>query len=122
MVQFQYGDFKAKIDTTDYMFQEKLETLYEKLDAQTKEPSQGGKTSAYILKFCKAVFAFFDGLFGDGTSKEIFGDAVNMRVCDDALYALSMAISKDLKQYRDSSKKRGKVLSAQMNAITGKQK
>lgn len=122
MAIFQFGKFKTEIDATDYTFQKTLETLYAKMEKQAAEIASEGKASEYISKYCKIVFLFFDGMFGNGTSDKMFGETRKNRACDDALFAFSTTIAKDMKQYRDSAKKRSKLLSDQMNAIAAKQK
>ena len=45
------------------------------------------------------VFKYFDELFGDGASKKVFGDKINMRLCDDAMLCLADTIEKDRRSY-----------------------
>ena len=40
-----------------------------------------------IEKSCQPVFDFFDKVFGEGTSKKIFGDKVSLTLCMDAYEA-----------------------------------
>lgn len=43
--------------------------------------AEGLKTSEAIRKQCEAVFDAFDSLFGEGTSKNVFGERVNLIIC-----------------------------------------
>ena len=39
------------------------------------------KVSESIRRQCKAVFGFFNSIFGEGTDKKIFGERVNLMQC-----------------------------------------
>lgn len=41
----------------------------------------GAKMSDMIRTQCNAVFNFFDEVFGEGTSKEVFGEKTNLMEC-----------------------------------------
>lgn len=69
------------------IFEADVAEKYEKaLDDVIKKAqvTQGLKTSVVIRKQCETVFEVFDSLFGEGTSKKIFGDRVNVLMCMNA--------------------------------------
>lgn len=70
-------------DVADVLFMEKLEREQDLVTKTTK--SSAGKTRAQIMRTqCTAIFNFFDNMFGDGTSKNIFGEKVNLVTCVEA--------------------------------------
>ena len=64
------------------------------------------KQSEFIRKFCTAIERSFDGIFGEGTSKEIFEGKQNFKLCINAY--------KDLVQGR---KEQDNELSSEMKNI-----
>lgn len=70
-------------DVADVLFMEKLEREQDLVTKTTK--SSAGKTRAQIMRTqCVAIFNFFDNMFGDGTSRNIFGEKVNLITCVEA--------------------------------------
>lgn len=108
MQTFKFGDFETKIDTTDADFMERLEEESEAVAKESgaveKEFKKTGKRSEFIRKSCGCAFAYFDRLFGEGTYRLMFGDTVNMRMCDSALLALFDAVEADQKEYNEEVK------------------
>lgn len=45
---------------------------------------QGKRRSELIKVQCRAVFEFFNNVFGEGTDKTVFGDSVNLTTCINA--------------------------------------
>ena len=119
MSQFTFETFTGEIDTQDYAFQAKMEDKYKILSDSIEKLPKDGKRSDYILNYCRSVFAFFNDLFGEGTDREMFGESTNMRVCDDAVYALSLAITADLEDYKNYSAKQNKNVENSLKALQG---
>lgn len=92
-------------DVADVLFMEKLEREQDLVTKTTK--SSAGKTRAQIMRTqCVAIFNFFDNMFGDGTSKKVFGEKVNLVTCAEAYeQALTEIDRLDLEQ---ASRLRGK--------------
>lgn len=104
MQTFKFGDFETKIDTADADFMERFEEESEAVAKETEKLEKTGKRSEFIRKSCGCAFAYFDRLFGEGTYQLMFGDTVNMRMCDSALYALYDVIEADRKEYNEEVK------------------
>ena len=66
---------------------EKYERTLEKVN-ESQKGLEGLKTSVLIRKQCETVFFVFDELFGEGTSKKLFGDSVNLITCLNAFETL----------------------------------
>ena len=88
---FKYGDFEGIIDTSDYIFMEKLEAAQAALDADTDLTGLDTE-SARIKKVILAAGNFFDTLFGEGTANKAFGATTSMDATLNAMTALSAAI------------------------------
>ena len=58
-----------------------------------------------IEKSCQPVFDFFDKVFGEGTSRKIFGDKVSLTLCMDAMRRfLQKKIDRMLKSREEQKK------------------
>lgn len=105
MQTFKFGDFETKIDIADADFMERFEEESEAVAKESekveKEFEKTGKRSEFIRKSCGCAFAYFDRLFGDGTYQLMFGNTVNMRMCNSALYALFDTVEADQKEYNE---------------------
>ena len=105
MQTFKFGDIETKIDTADADFMERFEEESEAVAKESekieKELEKTGKRSEFIRKSCGCAFAYFDRLFGEGTYQLMFGDTVNMRMCNSALYALFDTVEADQKEYNE---------------------
>ncbi|MGL5765167.1 MAG: DUF6673 family protein [Sarcina sp.] len=55
---------------------------------------------------CNEIFKFFDKVFGEGTSKQLFGDKTNLRVCNEALAELLEQAHLEIKEVNDSVTKK----------------
>ena len=81
-------------------YTEEMKATINKLDVKNM------KQSEFIRKFCTAIERSFDGIFGEGTSKEIFEGKQNFRLCVDAY--------KDLVKAR---KEQDKEIVSEMNGL-----
>lgn len=87
MSQWKFGDFETEIDFTDADFMEKLEAAQEQLDRESREVAKVGKTSDIIREQVACFARFFDTLFGEGTSRLLYGGKTSlelaMKSCED---------------------------------------
>lgn len=58
-----------------------------------------------IRTVCTATFTLFDGVFGDGTAKKVFGDRTNLIICNKAMSELIDVANKIDKQNSNETKK-----------------
>ena len=65
---------------------------------------EGLKQSESIRRQCGLVFAFFDGVFGEGTAKMLFGPSTNLMVCLDAFDTVVEEIKKQQRKLLDRQK------------------
>lgn len=103
MATFKFGNFETEIDTSDFDFMQAFETHAEETVTAIGKINQEGKRSEAIKTISNLHFAFFDALFGEGTSEQLFDGRVNMRLCDQAMSALGDAIIEDQKAYSDET-------------------
>lgn len=99
MAVFKFGNFEADIDTSDYEFMQKFETYSIKLGKDEEKVDKTGMRSEAIRQICALTFQYFNDLFGEGTDRLLFGSATNLRMCDQAIFALASAIEEDKKAY-----------------------
>lgn len=72
-------------DLFDADFAGAYETAVSGLTGALSELPEDMGLEATVRAQCGLIFDFFDGLFGAGTSGEIFGGSVNLRSCIAAL-------------------------------------
>ena len=65
---------------------------------------EGLKLSESMRRQCGLVFAFFDGVFGEGTAGRVFGPSTNLMVCLDAFEAVVEEIKRQQKKLIDRQK------------------
>ena len=104
MAVFKFGNFETEIDTSDFGFMEKFETCSIALSEKMGKVDKAGTRSNAIKQTCKLAFGYFNELFGEGTDRLMFGDSTNMRICDQAMFALAAAIEEDSKAYESEVK------------------
>lgn len=70
------------------IFDEDCAIAYEEAVGVMQKASEQKGTSLGLVESlrqqCRAVFVFFDTLFGEGTHEELFGERVNLNDCLDA--------------------------------------
>lgn len=74
------NEIELDFDIFDVDIAERYENALEKVQEEGK-PVEGEKNSVVIRRQCNSIFNFFDEVFGEGTSKDIFGDRVNLMLC-----------------------------------------
>lgn len=86
------NDVELHLDLYDAQTARRYEKAVEGLQtASTAEPD--AKLSENIERQCQAVFAFFDTLFGEGTSVQIFGQTQNLNLCLDAIEKVAACVN-----------------------------
>ena len=108
MAGFKFGNFETDVDIADYDFMQRFETLSIKVSKDMEKVDKTGMRSEAILQLCTLAFQYFNDLFGEGTDKKMFGNNTNLRVCNQAIFALADAIEADKKAY-DTEVKAGVV-------------
>ena len=88
---FRYGALEETIDTSDYLFMEKVEAAQAALDIDT-DLTGIDTESARIKKVIMAAGNFFDTVFGDGAANKAFGATTSMDVALDAMAVLAGAV------------------------------
>lgn len=82
---FKINDVELELDLMDIdekeRFEECFEIMNEMVQEAVKNINEGDSESAYMRRICEAVMDFFDNLFGEGTSNEIFDGRVNIKKC-----------------------------------------
>ena len=88
MGNFKFGNFETEFDPTDVAFVEKYETAAENYQNRIKDLPTDGKASDTMKTVCKIFFETFDGIFGPGASKQMFGKTQSVEQCIKACKSL----------------------------------
>lgn len=83
------------LDTFDPDILEKIENAKEKAIATFDNAKNAEKVSASIRIQCEAVSEFIDTLWGNGTSKQIFGEKSNLVISMKAFSEIRQALDED---------------------------
>ena len=83
MSLYKINNVELDIDMDDYEFQKKYEDAFEKLGESEKELQKVGKSSEITKGYCEMMRQLFDDIFGEGTSKKLFGEKYNIRVTNE---------------------------------------
>lgn len=92
------------VDFTDADFIEKIEQAYKEVNEQTDklQENKNNLTPAEgIRQECKIVKDFFDYVFGDGTSKKIFGEKNSLKMCIEAFEDILEERNKQMKNFNE---------------------
>ena len=87
------------LDFMDVETMERFEELQEEYTYKLNDKPNFEKTSEMIRYHCEVVFDLFNGLFGDGTDKKVFGNKTNLLTCTKAVDELFMYIEASNKNY-----------------------
>lgn len=87
------NNIKLEFDVMDANLAVLAENEMEKL-TKLKIP-EGTSWSQILIIQCEAVFNFFDQIFGEGTSKQIFGEKTNLELCLDAIEQFKKEFNRD---------------------------
>lgn len=83
------------IDAADAFVMERYEAALDRVAEKMNKLDTKGKRKSEVIRIqCKAVFEFFDGVFGEGTAKKVFGESVNLIKCLDAFDAAVREVNK----------------------------
>lgn len=88
MSKFTFGKYETEIDVTDVAFVEKYEDVADQYNKDIKNVPKDGKVSEQMRAMCEVFFTAFDSLFGEGTSKKMFGDKLSVDLCVQAFKQL----------------------------------
>lgn len=75
------GNKEFDFDVADAECMERYEKALNEMQKRTKATSKGETASERMKHACQLVFDFFDQVVGEGTSKQLFGEKMNFRVC-----------------------------------------
>ena len=92
------NDVELEIDLLDADMAECYESAYRKMQKDVENIPKNLSLAESIRKQCKLIFNFFDEVFGEGTSKKIFGNRTNLRECIKAVEALIDHVNKDTEE------------------------
>lgn len=81
MSLFKFGNFEAEVDFTDADFLDNLENAKNELDEQLKHVQKTGKMSDIVRSQCACFYAFFDTLFYEGASQEMYQGKNSLELC-----------------------------------------
>lgn len=84
------------IDTADADVMEQYENSMDEFSVKMQSiDTKNQKASQVIREQCHAVFEVFNGIFGNGTDKKLFGDKCNLTVCVNAMDQLTKAVKEN---------------------------
>lgn len=83
-----YNGLELAADFEDVDFLEKYSNAMYKLSDDSKSLPKDGKDIDRIKNICKCYQAFFDDVFGLGTSQALFGNKQNLRLYEEAFISL----------------------------------
>lgn len=89
MSLYKFGNFEIEFDPTDVAFVEKYELAVTEYQERITTVSKEGKASEVMMRLCNVFYNVFDGLFGKGTSKKMFGKTNSVDLCAKALKQLA---------------------------------
>ena len=92
------NDVELELDLMDADMAEKYEKAYRKMQKDVANIPKNLSLADSIRKQCNLVFCFFDEVFGQGTSKNIFGNRTNLRECIKAVETLIDHVNKDVEE------------------------
>ena len=92
------NDVELELDLMDADMAEKYEKAYRKMQKDVANIPKNLSLADSIRKQCNLVFYFFDEVFGQGTSKNIFGNRTNLRECIKAVETLIDHVNKDVEE------------------------
>lgn len=79
------NNVELELDLIDIDEKERFEEYYgmmnDTVQDAVKNINKSDSKSVYMRKICKIVMDFFDNLFGEGVSNEIFDGRVNIKTC-----------------------------------------
>ena len=92
------NDVELELDLMDADMAEKYEKAYRKMQRDVANIPKNLSLADSIRKQCQLIFTFFDEVFREGTSKNIFGNRTNLRECIKAVETLIDHVNKDVEE------------------------
>ena len=92
------NNVELELDLMDADMAEKYEKAYRNMQRDVENIPKNLSLAESIRKQCKLIFNFFDEVFGEGTSKKIFGNKTNLRECIKAVKTLIDHVNKDVEE------------------------
>ena len=92
------NDVELELDLMDADMAEKYEKAYRKMQRDVENIPKNLSLAESIRKQCNLVFCFFDEVFGQDTSKKIFGNRTNIKECIKAVETLIDHVNKDVEE------------------------
>lgn len=89
---------ELEFDLLDADMAESYENAYRKMQKDVANIPKNLSLAENIRKQCKLIFNFFDEVFGEGTSKNIFGNKTNLRECIKAVETIIDHVNKDTEE------------------------
>lgn len=89
---------ELKFDLLDADMAEKYEKAYRKMQRNVANIPKNLSLADSIRKQCNLIFCFFNEVFGQDTSKKIFGNKTNLRECIKAVETLIDYVNKDVEE------------------------
>lgn len=93
MSVYKFGNFEMEFDPTDVAFVEKYEQAVAEYQESVTAVSKEGKASEVMMRLCSIFYHVFDGLFGKGASKKMFGKTNSVDLCVKAFQKLATAMN-----------------------------
>ena len=109
MIEMLIGGKEFEMDVFEAGTAEKLENGLKKVQAACAPAQEAQNASDIIRAQCAAVFELFDSLFGEGTSKDVFGEKVSLTAALDAFDALIAEINRQKAEMTARTEKYAKV-------------
>ncbi len=93
MSLYKFGSFEVEFDPTDVDFVEKYEAAVAEYQERITTVSKEGKASEVMMRLCNIFYNVFDGIFGKGSSKKMFGKTNSVDLCVKAFQQLATAMN-----------------------------
>lgn len=96
MADIKILDAELEIDMFDANIAEKAEKVLEKTKKaidEIEKKQKEMKFSEYIRETCHITFECFNGIFGEGTDRKIFGNKCNLLDCGEAMLQLEKGLA-----------------------------
>lgn len=83
MSLWKWNDVELEIDMEDVDFLERYENAFANMENKENELAKTGKNSEIAREYCKMFYNLFDEIFGPDTGKELLGEKMNVRICEE---------------------------------------
>lgn len=105
MSLWKFGNFEAEVNFSDADFLDRLDNAKQKLDEQMKNVQKTGKMSDIIRSECACFYTFFDTLFYEGASDEMYGGKNDLELCVQAANSIFEFQQKEFGRWKQSYEK-----------------